>query len=389
MLWLNFIHLYQPTNSSSYRIKEAVEKSYLRLTALLESHKDLKFTANISACLLERLQEDAYSDLLKRWRQLISEGRLELVGSAAYHAFLPFTPETEVIYQIKKQEKLAQDILGVDLSGGGFFLPEMAYTPELARLIKEQGYSWLILDEAVLPKGQSYLPVLIDGNSDLRVVLRNRKLSNSYLPDIINQKGAKNELPELIITATDAELYGLRHEDPTGELEKMLQFSNLETKTISEFLKQQEIRDRIVLRAASWETDWIRDGKEPFIIWHDSSNKIQMDLWRLADLAIKVGQKFPQDANYEWYRWHLDRGLASCMFWWASARDFFHNFGPVAWSPDEVEAGLNDLMKAVRSLTSPETKSYKLKTEKIANRIKRRLWQKHWRRHWLASVSKN
>jgi predicted glycosyl hydrolase (DUF1957 family) len=389
MLWLNFIHLYQPANSSAYRIKEAVEKSYLRLTDLLESNQDLKFTANISACLLERLQEDAYDDLLQRWRQLISDGRLELVGSAAYHAFLPFTPEVEVKYQIKKQEQLTQDILGLDIRGGGFFLPEMAYTPELARLIKRQGYSWLILDEAVLPKGQSYLPVLIDENSDLQVVLRNRKLSNSYLPDIINQKESAHEIPELIITATDAELYGLRHEDPTRELEKMLQFSSLETETISEFLKQQEISERIKLKSASWETDWARDGKYAFIIWHDTSNSIQMDLWRLANLAIEVGQKFPQDSNYEWYRWHLDRGLASCMFWWASGKDFFHNFGPVAWSPDEVEAGLNDLMKSVRSLVSPETKNYKLKTEKIANRIKRRLWQKHWRQYWLVSNSKN
>jgi predicted glycosyl hydrolase (DUF1957 family) len=389
MLWLNFIHLYQPANSSAYRIKEAVEKSYLRLTALLELNKDLKFTANISACLLERLQEDGYNDLLKRWRQLVNEGRLELVGSAAYHAFLPFITQVEAIYQIKKQEKLTQEILGFNVKGGGFFLPEMAYTPELARLIKEQGYSWLILDEAVLPDKQSYLPVLIDGNSELQIVLRNRKLSNSYLPDIINQENPSNELPELIITATDAELYGLRHEDPTKELEKMLQFSDLKTEIISEFLKKQKISDSIKLRSASWETDWQKDGKEAFIIWHDSRNKIQVDLWRLANLAIEVGQKFPQDGNYEWYRWHLDRGLASCMFWWASGKDFFHNFGPVAWSPDEVEAGLNDLMKAVRSLNDPATKNYKLKTEKIANRIKRRLWQRHWRHHWLVSEFKN
>ncbi len=389
MLWLNFIHLYQPANSSSYRIKEAVLKSYLRLTDLLESNKDLKFTANISACLLERLQEDGYDDLLKSWRQLIKEGRLELVGSAAYHAFLPFMPEVEIIYQIKEQEKIVQKILGVNIQGGGFFLPEMAYTPKLARLVKDYGYRWLILDEAVLPNNQLYELVFIDKNSNLWVVLRNRKFSNTYLPDVINRETNKNKLPELVITATDAELYGLRHEDPTKELEKMLQFSNLRTETISNFLSKQEIKQEITLRSASWETDREKEGKEVFKIWRDPRNRIQVDLWRLANLAIAVGQKFPEDSNYEWHRWHLDRGLASCMFWWASARDFFHNFGPVAWSPDEVEAGLNDLIKAVRSLNDPETKNYKLKTEKIANRIKKHLWQKHWRQHWPALDLKN
>jgi len=153
MLCVNFLHLYQPANSSSTRIKEAVDKSYYRLTRLLEEHSDLRCTVNISACLLERLKEEGYIELLDRWRRLVSSGRLELVGSAAYHAFLPFLPETEVRYQIRRQEEITAEILGVDLHGRGFFLPEMAYTPTLAKLIKAAGYRWLILDEASLPAG--------------------------------------------------------------------------------------------------------------------------------------------------------------------------------------------------------------------------------------------
>ena len=121
MVWLNFIHLYQPANSPAERINEAVQKSYLRLTRLLEENPDLRFTANISACLLERLRDGGFDELLERWRRLISSGRLEVVGSAAYHAFLPLVPESEAIYQIKRQEELSQEILGADIRGGGFF----------------------------------------------------------------------------------------------------------------------------------------------------------------------------------------------------------------------------------------------------------------------------
>ena len=140
MLWINFFHLYQPANSPIERIKEAVDKSYARLTRLMLEHPQLKFTANISGCLLERLQEAGYIEIINDWKALVKSGRLELVGSAAYHAFLPFVSEEEVRYQIKRQEELSLEVLGVDIKGGGFFFPEMAYTPALAKLVKSLGY---------------------------------------------------------------------------------------------------------------------------------------------------------------------------------------------------------------------------------------------------------
>ena len=385
MLCLNFLHLYQPANSSSARIKEAVDKSYYRLTRLLEEHPDLRCTVNISACLLERLKEDGYAELLDRWRCLASSGRLELVGSAAYHAFLPFLPETEVRYQIRRQEEITAEILGVDLRGRGFFLPEMAYTPALAKLIKAVGYRWLILDEASLPAGAvpSAGAAYRDLNSDLSVIVRQRELSNAYIPDLIQGLLARKPPVDLLVIATDAELYGLRHEDPTAELEKMAGMPEIKTETISEFLNKAAAAPAISFRAASWETNWSVDGKQPFLVWHDRRNRLQLELWRLAFLVLAAGDKYSQDPNYIWYRWHLDRGLASCMFWWASGCDFFHNFGPKAWSPDEVENGLNDLIRAVRSLQTPASRKEKLAAEKLAAKIRYRLWQRHWRHYFV------
>lgn len=384
MLWLNFIHLYQPANSPAERISEAVDKSYLRLTQLLESNPDLYFTANISACLLERLQEGGFDDLLERWRRLIVSGRLELVGSAAYHAFLPLVPEREVIYQIKRQEELLKEILNIDVSGGGFFLPEMAYTPALAKLIKEQGYRWIIIGEASLPEGLDSNPngTYLDANSGLQVIVRQRIFSNAYAPDVIGELLKTNPIPDLLITATDAELYGLRHEDPSLELEKIAALKNLQTQNISAFLDTQKSLASVVFRSASWETNWSEDKNLPFAVWHDPKNKIQSRLWRLARMAIEAGDKYHDDKNYEWYRWHLSRGLASCSFWWASGRDFFHNFGPIAWNPDEVENGINDLIRAVRSLQDKRSLREKLKAERLASLIRRDLWQKHWRKFW-------
>lgn len=383
MLWLNFIHLYQPANSSSARIKEAADKSYWRLTRLLEENPGLFFTANISACLLERLRDEGYDDLLARWRQLIKTGRLELVGSAAYHGFLPFLPAREVLYQIKRQEEITLEILGVDVRGGGFFLPEMAYTPDLAKLVQQQGYSWLILDEAVLPADTKALDVCVDSNSGLKIIIRHRSTSNTYLPDTLNNLLPTDQRPELIITATDAELYGLRHEDPTAELEKMVKIKGLNTQTFSNFLQLQVDCPVLALRSASWETDWRAKQKQAFVIWRDRHNRVQTDLWHLANLALVAGEKYPNDPGYQWYRWHLNRGLASCAFWWASGWDFFHNFGPVAWNPDEVENGLNDLVRSLRSLQDKRSLQEKIKAEKLTAKIRRHLWERHWQQYWL------
>ncbi|MCF7860043.1 hypothetical protein K9M09_00265 [Patescibacteria group bacterium] len=388
MIWINFFHLYQPANSPIERIQEAVDKSYARLARLMLEHPHLKFTANISGCLLERLQESSSTAIINDWRTLLKSGRLELVGSAAYHAFLPFIDEEEIRYQIKRQEELTWEILGVDIKQGGFFLPEMAYTPALGKLIKNLGYKWLILDEASLPDTLTNpQTAYIDANSGLSVLVRQREFSNAYAPDLINDLAKVNKLPQIIVTATDAELYGLRHEDPSAELEKMVKIKDLQTNTISDYLDTLDKLPSIKFQSASWETNWQHDQKQPFAIWKEKGNKTQTLLWDLAALALKAGKKFKNDNNYAWYRWHLSRGLASCSFWWASGRNFSHNFGPIAWNPDEVENGLNDLLRSLRSLEDKRSLKYKIKAEKLASDIKKSLWTRHWSDYWLNTNS--
>ena len=119
-----------------------------------------------------------------------------------------------------------------------------------------------------------------------------------------------------------------------------------------------------------------------FPLWQDKKNKIHRSLWELADLAQAVIKKYEKDSNYHWARWHLVRGLASCTFWWASGRDMSHNFGAPAWSPDEVDRGINELVRAIRSLHDQTSRTTKIKAEKMQVAIKRLIWEKHWRYHF-------
>lgn len=389
MIWLNFLHLYQPANTEPYNIRTALDKSYWRLLRLVEEHSDLRFTFNISACLLERLEDANEKAFLERLKFLVKKGRIELTGSAYYHGFLPLLPEKEVVKQIKENEKKLKSIFGKNFKPAGFFLPEMAYSVNVAKIVKRLGYQWIILDEMSGNKQTEKVDInnfYIDDASGLKVIFRNREISSAYPPDkIINLVKEKLTL----LTATDAELYGLRHEDPTGEMEKIVKQKDLKTLTISSYFKKIEKKKaiRIKITASSWESTEaeIKVGKS-YVLWEDKNNKIQVNLWKLAKLALDLETKYRKDKNYYWYRWHLARGLASCTFWWASARDFSKSYGPYAWSPDDIERGLEDLVRSVRSLNDPKTKKKKLEAERYYLHIKKLIWETHWKKHWQKKI---
>ncbi|MFA5131517.1 MAG: polysaccharide deacetylase family protein [Patescibacteria group bacterium] len=389
MLWLNFLHFYQPANAEFYNIRKALDKSYWRLLRLLEEHPEIKMTFNISGCLLERLLEAKEKAFLERLKFLVKKGRIELTGSAYYHGFLPLLPEEEVIRQIKENEKMLRKVFGKSFKASGFFLPEMAYAPAVAKIIKRLGYQWLILDEIAFSGGEKIRPdinhLYIDEASGLKVLFRDREISSAYPPDKILSFLKEKKMPAQLLTATDAELYGLRHEDPTGEMEKIVKSREITTMTLSAYLKRMPKTgtQKVKIWPSSWESTAkeVKAG-EAYSLWQNKNNKIQVLLWRLAKLALDLEKKYKKDKNYYWYRWHLARGLASCTFWWASARDFSKIFGPYAWSPDDIERGLEDLVRSIRSLNDQKTKKAKIEAEKYYLKIKKLIWEEHWKKHW-------
>lgn len=387
MKWINFLHLYQPVNKDAYFIQEATEMSYARIVRALEENPRTKFTLNIQGCLFLRWEELGETGLIKRIKKLIETGQVELTGSCAYHALAPLVPLDEVEKQIKENEEILRKHFGADFKPRGFFFPEMAYGTEVAKLVKSMGYEWLVLDE-ISGTGHfgdiNFNKVYVDQNSNLKVIFRMRKLSQNFVPDILGNEARlveyRNE-QDLYITATDAELYGLRHIDHTAEFEKLLKKADLEMMTISEFIQDKKTT-KIKVVPSNWEATEAELAKGiPYALWRHPKNKIQKQLWKLTDLTYDVIKDNVEDANATWARWHFVRGLASCTFWWASGRDL-QLFGSVSWSPDEVERGINEFIRAIRSLQNEETRGVKIKGEKLYIKIKQMIWREHWEYHW-------
>lgn len=384
LTWINFLHLYQPAAIEDEKVIEAAEKSYLRIIGALKRNKNIKFTLNISGCLLERLHKLGYSGLIEDIKNLIEEKRIELTGSSMHHFFLPLLPDEEIKRQISLNEKTLREYFGSDLGLNGFFIPEAAYGKNVAKLIKNFGYKWLMLDE-IASCGKlnaiDYSNLYIDKSSGLNLCFRNRNYSNNYVPQIVLDF-LKKDKNELMVTATDAELYGLRHDDFSANFEKSLKSSRLKTKTVSEYLNGLSCKKIISPIPSSWGTTEkeLKKG-QPYHLWQDKNNKIQTNLWKLAKLAINTVNDYKKDENYVWARQHLDKGLASCTFWWASAKDF-GMFGPISWSPDEIERGANELIRSIRALEDVKTRKIKIQAEKLYIDIKKMIWKKHWNYYW-------
>lgn len=364
-----------------YRIKEATELSYWRIVRALEEHPHVKFTINISGCLVSRWENLGYFDLIERIKNLIEKKQIELVGSAAYHPILPLISEGEAKRQIAENEEIIRKYFGT-IKLKGFFFPEMAYNHKVAKIIKSMGYKYLILDE-ISRNGKlnqtDTKKIYLDKNSGLKIVFRERGLSKKYVPDELLGRKNKNEF---FITATDGELYGLRHMDPTGEFEKLLKNKNLITKTISEFIAEKKSAEKISVINSNWEsTEEEIKKRNYYALWQNKKNKIHNELWKLASIANKLGEKNKKDKNYYWVRWHLVRGLASCTFWWASGKDL-GEFSPLPWNPDEIERGTNELIRSIRALDNQKTRKEKIKAEKIYIKIKQLVWKHHWTYYW-------
>lgn len=376
--WVNFLHIYQPPWQQAGVIQQVASESYEYLLTLLEKHKDFRATINITGNLIEQL-DNQRPDLLPRIKKLVSRGKIELTGSAKYHALLPLIPKDEIIRQIKlNKEVLSKYFPKTKING--FYLPEMSYSNDVAKIIKSLGYKWIILDP-INYKGtvDNDLLYKID-KIGLKVIFRNRQISKAYPAEEIYNKLKNIEVDETIITATDGEMYGHFHEDWQGHIEKVSRDKRVPILTVSQYLDSLKKLKSIKLRSASWEsTEAEIKNKIPYILWNDPKNKIHKLLWEFVDSSYKLLKKYKKDQNYKWARNHLDRGLSSCTFWWASAKQP-SIFSPLTWNPDMIDNGSEELIKVSRSLSSA-SRIEKIEMEKLYVNIKKTTWVKHWAKY--------
>lgn len=374
--WVNILHFYQPPFQSPEVLERVATQCYEPVTALLKRFPRQRVTMNIAGSLLEQLAQRGHGKVIKNLQTLVRRGQVELMGSACYHPLLPLLPLDEAERQIALQERYLHDYFSNAYQRRGFFLPELAYSDRVGRLLKRLSYEWIVLDKVAI-RGSVTSDKRYVTKDGLEVIFRNRHVSRDFPPSSIRKMLHDDTASTTIITATDGELYGYAHRDLRDFL-YLLRHPRVIMETMQQYRQRAKRPEEIVdPRSSTWDTtpqDFRRHV--PYPLWKDPHNKIHIALWELARKAIRQVAAAKDDSNYFWARWHLDRGLASCTFWWSSGRKP-NPMGPLAWSPDEIGRGLNELIRAIRSLESVSVQQ-KIAAEKLYIRVQRLIWQQHW-----------
>lgn len=383
--WVNFLHLYQPPQQDEYIFHQVARESYFEIARFFDRFDGLKLTMNLSGSLLEQLIAYRYDSLLDDFRKAFDSGEMELVGSAMYHPILPLLSESEIERQILLDEKIKSAVFGAGYVRQGFYLPEMAYSRKVASVLEQMGFRWIILDEVacggrigVCDTGRVYV---LDGSS-LKVIFRDREVSNSFVPEKLNLLSSVLSQDKNIITATDGELYGHRHRDFYEETRRVFQDGRIRSWQATEFIDEYgAVAEKVDPVESCWESQESDIARGvPFPFWQDGGNEIQSGLWRLAGHVLALVEEKKSDRNYEVARSFADRAISSCHFWAASGKRSAL-WQDMIWNPDAIERGNGLLVRAARSLSEVDT-AKRLEAEAMSRDISRLVWSWHWERFY-------
>ena len=365
--WAPLLHIYQPPTQDMNILKSINKECYEPLLTILNEYDFAKFTLNINAVLIELLIENELFSTLHLLKNLVSESKLEITGNAKYHPILPLIPRKEAYHQILMNEELIRKEFGSAWQRKGFFPPEMAISPKIAKYVQELGYKWIIQSGVAFP-GDRYkinwpLDLIYCTPNGLQLFFRDDILSNKISFKNTTAKEFVNDIKNLrnhrqndiyIITAMDGETFGhhIKNYENTF-LKKVLDMVSNEDDIQISFISTLDTKfplceQKIIPKRSSWSTtgdDFAKGIYYP--LWDNPYNKVHTYYWKmLRSLAqlMNLADKLDLTGNWEAInyrttaRWFYDKSFCSDTTWWANP--------PNLWSPNMIYKGIILIMKA-------------------------------------------
>ena len=235
MYWANFLHIYQPPTQTEAIVRKVAEECYRTLVRVLEEAQHAKITLNINAVLTEQLDRYGFGDVIEGLKRVAERGLIEFTGSAMYHPILPLIPEEEAARQIELNTEVNRRYFGEVYHPQGFFPPEMCYSAEVAKIVAEMGFRWIIIDEIAfggkIGQARNDTAYTLKELPDLVVFFKERPFSAGITYG--NYPNAKPFLEALkdrlatetyLLTGTDGEVYG--HHRPGQESRRRALYRN-------------------------------------------------------------------------------------------------------------------------------------------------------------------
>jgi alpha-amylase/alpha-mannosidase (GH57 family) len=366
------LHIYQPPTQDIEILKRINEECYKPLFKMIDETDNAKVTLNINGVLIDLLYEYGLEETMDLIKSLVSESKIEIIGTAKYHPILPLIPEKEIHRQIILNEEINRREFGKNWERKGFFPPELAVSPKVAKIVKEMGYEWIAMSGVSCPNHWPY-DRIYQTPHDLKLFFRDDILSNKIAFKKINAQDFIKQLRTLhknkddnfqndtyIIVALDGETFG--HHIPNYEkvfLEKVFNLTKDTPKKYEDNIKVCFIskldnyfpieREKLVPLKASWSTNHEDIEDSAFYpLWKHPQNTIHQYYWKiikslnkLMDLADKLDltENWDVENYYNTARYFYDQGLHSCPVWWANPLNG-------TWSPNLIYRGVELLVRA-------------------------------------------
>ena len=123
------LHNHQPVGNFDGVFEAAYQDSYLPFLDVFESYKDLSISLHTSGPLAKWLVEK-HPEYVARVSNLVSEGRIEIVGGAFYEPILAMIPSRDRRGQISSYSKWLTEHFGGPVAG--VWMPERVWESEFA-----------------------------------------------------------------------------------------------------------------------------------------------------------------------------------------------------------------------------------------------------------------
>ncbi len=265
------IHNHQPVGNFDFVAEEAYQKAYLPFIDVLKRHLSIKITLHYTG-ILYRFFEEKHPEFIETLRELVAEGRAEILSGGFYEPILAVLPDEDKIGQVRALSDYVRKKLGYD--SHGMWLAERVWEPHLPRSIAEAGIDHVVVDDFhfkmaglrdpdldgyYLTEEQGSLIRIFPGSEKLRYLIpfHPPEETIAFLATL-----KSTERNRLAVMADDGEKFGVWPEThrtvyEKGWLERFFTLLEqncewLETTTFSGYLGKEPPRGRIYLPTASY-----------------------------------------------------------------------------------------------------------------------------------------
>ena len=366
------MHLYQPPTQTEVVFRKVCSECYVPLIKLIKNNPQYRFSLNVPLSFLEQMDFYGYNDWINDLKNLCDSERVEVVGSAAYHALLTKTPSEMIEQQIilneyglgyylgSKQGFEGEDsILMKNLKG--FFPPELSLNDEVFEKIDDLGYEWILADRCAVPQSDSLSlgqNIFKYKNFNTLLLIRDCDISNmisfkrdSMCDDVIAAIQKKSETVDSIIIASDGETFGHHNKEGIYLLDSIADWitrNGYNLSTISDIVADTLTDNTETLHESNWsETVCVLDPEKIYTLWDNPSNKIQQLLWgiqhAITEKYLANSKPITEDGFENVCIWKqselakmtgdsrqqieltvlVNKSLHSDQFWWASGETIY------------------------------------------------------------------